>query len=90
MKLDKETRKRLIASIRRYADEELELDMGELKASLLLDYIVEEVGPSVYNAAIRDARAYFFAKVEDLEGTCWEDELPYWPQRDRSGRGENG
>ena len=82
MKLEKETRERLVASLKRYADEELELDMGDLKAGLLLDYILEEIGPSVYNEAIQDARAFFFEKVEDLEGTCYRPELPYWPKRD--------
>ena len=82
MKPDKETRAELIASLKRYAEEELELEMGDLKAGLLLDYILEEIGPSVYNDAIQDARAYFFEKVEDLEGSCYRPELPYWPKRD--------
>ena len=82
MKLAKETREELVASIKRYADEELEVEVGDLKAGLLLDYVLEEIGPSIYNEAIKDAQAYFFAKVEDLEGTCWEAELPYWPKRD--------
>lgn len=82
MSLDKETRAELIASLKRYADEELELDMGDLKAGLLLDYILEEIGPSVYNEAIQDARAFFFEKVEDLDGSCHRPELPYWPKRD--------
>lgn len=83
MNLDKETRARLVESIKRYADEELELEIGDLKAGLLLDYCLEEIGPSVYNEAIKDAQAYFFGKVEDLEGSCYEPELAYWPQRDR-------
>lgn len=86
IKLGKETREELLASIRRYADEELEMEIGNLKAGLMLDYIVEEIGPSIYNEAIKDARAYFFSKVEDLEGTCWETELPYWPKRDEGRR----
>ncbi len=83
MKLDKETREQLVASIKRYAAEELEIEVGDLKAGLLLDYCLEEIGPSVYNEAIKDARAYFFDKVEDLEGSCYRPELPYWPNRDR-------
>lgn len=82
MKLDKETRAALVASLERYAEEELEISIGDLKANLLLDYILEEAGPSVYNEAIQDARAFFFDKIEDLEATCYRDELPYWPKRD--------
>lgn len=83
MKLRRETREALIASIKRYAAEELEIEIGDLKAGLLLDYCLEEIGPSVYNEAIQDARAYFFDKVEDLEGVCYRPELGYWPKRDR-------
>ncbi len=83
MKLKKETREELIRSIKRYADEELEVEIGDLKAGLLLDYCLEEIGPSVYNEAIKDAQAYFLGKVEDLEGSCYEPELGYWPKRDR-------
>ncbi len=83
MKLEKETRRQLVESIKRYAAEELEIEIGDLKASLLLDYCLEEIGPSVYNEAIKDAQAYFLGKVEDLEGSCYQPELAYWPERDR-------
>lgn len=83
MKLDKETRKQLIESIQRYAVEELEIEMGDLKAGLFLDYCLEEIGPSVYNQAIKDAQAFFFGKIEDLEGSCHEPELGYWSRRRR-------
>jgi uncharacterized protein (DUF2164 family) len=81
MKLDDKTRKQLIESIRLYADRELEMEIGELKARLLLDYCLEEIGPSVYNQAIKDAQAFFFGKIEDLGDTCYEPELGYWTSR---------
>ena len=83
MKLEDETRKQLIESIKCYADEELELEIGDLKAGFFLDYCLEEIGPSVYNQAIKDAQAFFFGKVEDLEGSCYEPELEYWVRRRR-------
>lgn len=82
MKLNEETRAALLPSLKRYAEEDLEIVIGDLKAQLLLDYIVEEIGPSIYNEAIQDARAFFFDKIEDLEVTCYEPELPYWDKRD--------
>lgn len=78
IELAKETRKRLIASIRKYADENLEEEMGELKAGLLLDYCLKEIGPCVYNRAVADAQAYFQERVADLEGACYEPEFSYW------------
>ena len=84
MKIEKETRGQLIESIKRYADEELDIEIGDLKAGLLLDYCLAEIGPTVYNHAIKDAQAFFLSKVEDLEGSCYEPELRYWPERART------
>jgi uncharacterized protein (DUF2164 family) len=76
--LTKETAKALIPSIKRYILEEMELEIGDLKADLLLDFIVREIGPAIYNKAIADAQAYFQKSLVDLEGFCFEKEMPYW------------
>ena len=78
--LSPEATARLIASIKRYAAENLEADIGDLQARLLLDYCLQEVGPLVYNQAIADAQRYFQGRVADLEGVCYEHEFTYWPQ----------
>jgi len=78
IKLPPETVKQLQASIKRYFSEELEQDIGDLKAGMVLDYVVKEVGPSVYNQAISDAQAYFQERVTDLDGVCFEKEFGYW------------
>lgn len=79
--LSPETSKRLLASIKRYAAENLDEEIGDLKAGLLLDFCLKEIGPSIYNQAIADAQSYFTGRVADLEGVCHEDELTYWPPR---------
>jgi uncharacterized protein (DUF2164 family) len=78
--LSPETTKRLVASIKRYAAENLDEEIGDLKAALLLDYCVKEIGPSIYNQAIADAQSYFTGRVADLEGVCYEAEFPFWPR----------
>lgn len=75
--LKKETRDRAIESIRRYVAENLEEEIGDLKAGLLLDFFLEEIGGCVYNRAIADAQAYFQEKVADLEGSRYEPEFVY-------------
>ena len=57
IKISPETRQRLIASLKRYAAENLDEELGDLKAGLLLDYCLTEIGPAVYNQAIADAQA---------------------------------
>jgi len=78
--LSPETIKRLVASIKRYAAENLDEEIGDLKAGLLLDYCLKEIGPSIYNQAIADAQAYFTGRVADLEGVCHEPEFGFWPR----------
>ena len=78
IKISKETQKELVASIRRYFAENMEDEIGDLKASLLLDFALQEIGPSVYNLAIADAQTYLQDKVLDIENACWEEEFTYW------------
>ena len=73
-----ETQKQLVSSIKRYAAEHLEQEIGDLQAGLLLDYVLKEIGPSIYNKAIGDAQAYFQDRLADLEATCYEKEFGYW------------
>ena len=69
------------ASIRRYAAEHLDQEIGELQARLLLEFFLKEIAPSVYNAAIADAQTYLRDRVADLEGACYAPEFGYWPKR---------
>jgi uncharacterized protein (DUF2164 family) len=84
IKLPPETTTRLVASIKRYAAENLNEEIGDLKAGLLLEYCLEEIGPSIYNQAIADAQSYFTGRVADLEGVCHEPEFGFWPRSRQS------
>ena len=44
----------------------------------MLDFVLKEIGPTIYNQAIGDAQNYFQARVSDLEGVCYETEFSYW------------
>jgi uncharacterized protein (DUF2164 family) len=78
LKLADETEKRLVASVKRFFEEELDEQMGDLKALRVLDFFLLEVAPSVYNQAIADAQAYFADRVADLSGSKYEAEFDYW------------
>lgn len=71
---------RSVASIRRYFDESLDLEMGELKARMILDFFLAEIAPSVYNLAIADVQADMRDRVADLEGACSREEFSHWPR----------
>jgi uncharacterized protein (DUF2164 family) len=76
--LPKDTQAFLVCSLKRYAAQELDLELGELQAKLLLDFVVKEIGPSVYNLAIADAQATLASRVEELGVDRYEAEFTYW------------
>ncbi|MFN2601471.1 MAG: DUF2164 domain-containing protein [Gemmatimonadaceae bacterium] len=70
--------KQSIESIKRYFSENLDQEIGDLKGSLILDFILKEIAPSVYNGAIADAQTYLRDRVADLEGACSVPEFAFW------------
>jgi uncharacterized protein (DUF2164 family) len=76
--LKPETTKQLISSIKRFTAEHLDEEIGDLKAGLLLDFCLQEIGAPVYNQAIADAQRYFQERALDLEGVCHQAEGTYW------------
>ena len=74
-------RKRAIASIRRFFETELETEIGDLKASIVLEYLLAEHGPAIYNQAIADARAFFDERSADLSAVCFKAEYPFWDKK---------
>jgi uncharacterized protein (DUF2164 family) len=70
--------KQLRASIKQFAAEHLDEEIGDLKAALLLEFCLTEVGAVVYNHAIADAQKYFQDRTADLDGVCHQPEFTYW------------
>ena len=81
LQLPAEKKQRLVESIKRFFLEEWEEEIGDLKASLVLDFCVKEIGPTLYNRAIADAQAYLQDRVGDLDGACYEPEFGYWKKK---------
>jgi uncharacterized protein (DUF2164 family) len=78
VELTDDTVEKILKSLRRYFTEQREEELGELQAKLLLDFVLEEIGPSIYNAAIADAQIYLRDRVADLDGACFMPEFGYW------------
>ena len=69
-------RKQAIAALREYFAANLDEEIGDLKAGLLLDFILSELGPSVYNQGLADARGFFEERTSDLAAIWYRDEFP--------------
>lgn len=81
MKLEKETERYLLDSIKRFFVEDMDEEIGDLKAMRVLDFCTREIGPSIYNQAIADAQVFFQEKVSDLGGVRYEGEFDFWKKR---------
>lgn len=85
LELDKQQRAAAISSLKRYFEENPNLSdapVGDLPAGLLLNFVLEEIGPVIYNRAIMDAQSRLMQRVSDLNGELYSDEFQYWPRHD--------
>ena len=83
IEITKEDRKQAIESIERYFRENMEEKIGNIAAGGLLGFILEEIGPSIYNKAVADVQERLQARVADLDFEIHEDEFAYWKKYDK-------
>lgn len=69
-----------VASIQTYFADNFEEPIGNIAASALLDFFVEEIGPSIYNKAVRDVQERLSRQISDLDMEVHQQEFPYWPR----------
>ena len=82
IEISKQARTDAIASIQRYFEENMTEPIGDMPAGLLLKFFLEEIGPVIYNQAIRDAQARIQQRASDLDGELYADEFQYWARID--------
>ena len=68
IELTKEVREVLVENLKRYYWNERDEELNSLGAELLLDFIINDIGPYIYNKAIEDSYAYMNERIEDLLG----------------------
>lgn len=81
IKLDPQTEAVLLDSLQRYCSQNFDEEIGGLKTRLLLDFCVREIGPSIYNQAVRDAQAVMQEKIAEIDTNCYETEFAYWKKK---------
>ncbi|MFT3818815.1 MAG: DUF2164 domain-containing protein [Rubrivivax sp.] len=87
IELPREARNQAIASIERYFSEELDQRIGNIAASALLGFFLEEVGPLVYNQAVAQVQERLLQRAQELDIEFNEDEFQFWPRRQKAARG---
>ncbi len=81
IQLKTDIRKQAIESLQRYFDLNMEEPLGNLQANALLDFLLKEIGPCIYNQAINDAQSHLQTRVQELDFEVHVEEFTYWNQR---------
>ncbi|MFA4940827.1 DUF2164 domain-containing protein [Brevundimonas sp.] len=66
IEFSKEERAAATGKLRDYFARELDQELGQLPAEMLLDFIGKEIGGAFYNRGVRDAQQLVQQKAEDI------------------------
>jgi uncharacterized protein (DUF2164 family) len=83
IELSKEKRTQVVTSIQRYFEKNMEEKIGNITADALLDFLLQELGPIVYNKAVADVQKHLQARVMDVDMEVYEEEFQYWSKNER-------
>lgn len=81
--LAESARKQAVASLRTYSAENFDEELSDLQATLLLDHILADIGPAIYNQALADARMYVEERAADLDASLQKAEFTVSGRRKR-------
>jgi uncharacterized protein (DUF2164 family) len=81
IEISKEARAKAIASILRYAEENFDEPLGNLAAELLLNFLLDDIGPTIYNKAIADVQERMQTRVMELDIEMQKEEFQFWHDR---------
>lgn len=76
IKIEREYKLQLASSLQEYLDSELSVEIGQLASENLLDYMLKELTPHIYNQAIADARKVIGVTMTSLEDEMYSLERP--------------
>lgn len=77
VRLESDGRERVLRSLTRFFDAELDVQLSSFQSERVLDFFVKKIGAPVYNQAVRDARGFVQEKLLDLDAEFFEPEEPY-------------
>lgn len=83
IELSREARTQAIASIERYFREHMDEAIGNVAAGGLLGFLLDEIGPSIYNKAVLDVQERLQARISELDLDVHEEEFQYWRKYER-------
>lgn len=66
MKLSDDAEKVVLEQLREYMTAEFDVDIGNLPARFLLDFIIETIGPHLYNQVVNDMEPWLYDRLTGI------------------------
>lgn len=66
IEINHEKKEELIFRLRKYCEDELDIEIGNLGSMSLYDYFMENFSTEIYNKAIDDAKEWYQARLMEL------------------------
>ncbi|MEK4236683.1 MULTISPECIES: DUF2164 domain-containing protein [unclassified Paenibacillus] len=76
IKIQREHKLQITSSIQDYFETELSSEIGQLASENLLDFMLKELSPYIYNQALADARKVIEQKMISIEEDLYALEQP--------------
>jgi len=77
IKLTQPIKEKIIYELQSFFENEREEDLGNIGAELLVDFILKEVGPMIYNQALIDVHELMEEKLDDIYLLELDDKYEY-------------
>ena len=89
IELTKEAKQNALESLQKYFEVNMEETLGNLAGGALLSFILEEIGPTIYNKGVADAQERMQVRLSELDYEVHEDEFQYWRKQERQRKGRS-
>ncbi|MBG9792959.1 hypothetical protein ABD76_10855 [Paenibacillus dendritiformis] len=76
IKLPREQKQHIMEQVKHFFAEERAEELGDIGAEQLVDFMIKELSPHLYNQAIQDARKLFLERMAALEDDLYALERP--------------
>ena len=71
IEFSKDERTAIVSRIRDYFQTEMDQEIGNIPAEMLLRFFTEQIGPFYYNRGLADAQAVFASKLDDINDAIY-------------------
>ncbi len=73
-------------SVQQFFEQEFDLSVGNLGAQNILDFILQEIAPCIYNQAVADVQTRISAQVMEVDAYIYQEEFTYWANQNKKNK----